>query len=132
MESPRAANSASPPVEGSDDGGFHNYAPWVNVVFGLLVFTLRYDSPRGTFSVHWNLFLTGIAIMFVALAATIAHGSSKNYWSALNIVAGVWLLVSVHVIPEVARVELLQNVLGALVIAVALVSLLTEVISQRR
>jgi len=132
MQSPRAADSPSPSVDGSGEGGFHNHAPWVNVVLGLLVFTLRYDSPRGTFNVHWNLFLTGIVIMFVALAATIAQGSEKNYWSALNVVAGAWLLVSVFTIPDVPRVAVLQVVLGALVIAVALVSLLTEIASQRR
>jgi cytochrome c biogenesis protein CcdA len=107
---------------------FHNYGPWINVVLGLLVFVLRYDSPPGTFAVHWNLFLTGLVIMFAALGATIAHDGnpSQNYWSAIDIVAGVWLLVSLKVIPSVPRVTVLQAGLGALVIAVALVSLAIE------
>jgi len=58
------------PEPSPSDARFHNYAPWANVILGLLVFTLRYASPHGTFSVHWNLFLTGIVIMFAALAST--------------------------------------------------------------
>ena len=59
---------------------FHNYAPWVNVILGLLVFILRYASPRGTFDVHWNLFLTGVVIMFAALASTIAVTGNLRNW----------------------------------------------------
>jgi hypothetical protein len=104
-----------------------NYAPWINLVAGLLVFALRYASPRGTFSVHWNLFLVGIVIMFAALAATIAHGNTKrNYWSAINIVAGAWLLVSAQTIPSVPRVTIAQEVLGAFVIVIAVASLAFE------
>jgi hypothetical protein len=112
---------------------FHNYAPWLNVVFGLLVFVLRYSSPRGTFAVHWNLFLSGLVIMFAAFASTIAHdgNSSRNYWSVINIAAGVWLLISVKMIPSVLQVTVAQTALGALVIAVAVVSLATEVLGTR-
>jgi hypothetical protein len=113
---------------------FHNYMLWVNVVLGLLVFALRYRSPRGTFDVHWNLFFTGIVIMFAALAAVIAHDghSARNYWSAINVVAGVWLLVSVKLIPSIPVVTIAQTSLGALIIAVALVSLAIEVSQARR
>ena len=121
-------NAPQPSRTNTSDVRFHNYAPWANVILGLLVFTLRYASPHGTFSVHWNLFLTGIVIMFAALASTIAHdgGSSKNYWSGINLVAGVWLLISVNIVPSVLRVTIAQIGLGALVIAVALLSLVIE------
>jgi hypothetical protein len=112
---------------------FHNYAPWANVILGLLVFILRYASPRGTFDVHWNLFLTGVVIMFAALASTIAHdGDPSNFYgSVINIVAGVWLLVSLKVVPSVLRVTIAQTVLGALVIAVAAISLTIEFVSPK-
>ena len=112
---------------------FHNYAPWVNVILGLLVFILRYASPRGTFDVHWNLFLTGVVIMFAALASTIAHdGDPSNFYgSFINIVAGAWLLVSLRVVPSVMRVTIAQTVLGSLVIAVAVISMTIEFISPK-
>ena len=112
---------------------FHNYAPWGNVILGLMVFALRYSAPRGTFSVHWNLFLTGVVIMFAALATTIAHDgdSSTNYWSAINLVAGAWLLVSAKVIPSIPRVTVAQVSLGVLVIAVAVISLSIELLAPK-
>jgi hypothetical protein len=71
--------------------------------------------------------------MFAALAATIAHGNSaQNYWSAMNVIAGVWLLVSAQAIPSVPLVTSAQEGLGALVVAVALTSLITEFVSQRK
>jgi hypothetical protein len=131
---PSSAGDSSPPVDGPNlRSEFHNYAPWINVVCGLLVFILRYGAPRGTFSVHWNLFLTGIVIMFAALAATIAHGNStQNYWSAINVAAGTWLLVSAQTIPSIPPVTLAQEGLGALVILVALASLICEIAFQKK
>jgi hypothetical protein len=109
----------------------HNYAPWVNVVCGLLVFALRYAAPHHTFGVHWNLFLTGIVVMFAALATTISHGNtSNNYWSAINVAAGIWLIVSAHLIPSSPFVTVAQEGLGALVIAIAIISLVMELGSR--
>jgi hypothetical protein len=123
----------SPSADGPRSREVHNYAPWVNVICGLLVFILRYSSPRGTFSVHWNLFLTGLVIMFAALATTIAHGNSTtNYWSTLNVAAGLWLLVSTQIIPSIPRVEDAQLGLGVLIIVVAVVSLIIEYASQKK
>lgn len=122
-----------PPADEPDVPDFHNYAPWVTVVLGLLVFVLRYASPRGTHAVHWNLFLTGIVILFASLAATISHGNTpNNYWSAIDVVAGVWLLVSVKIIPSVERVTLGQEALGALIILIAFLSLAIEIAAVRR
>lgn len=123
----------SPLSDRSNLREFHNYAPWVNVVLGLCVFVLRYGSHRFTFTVHWNLFLTGLVIMFAALATTVAHDedSSKNYWSTINVAAGVWLLVSVKIIPSVFLVTVAQTCLGALIIVVALTSLVLEVSRSR-
>lgn len=123
-----ARDQQSPLPGRSDLREFHNYAPWANVVFGLCVFVLRYGSHRFTFAVHWNLFLTGLVIMFAALATTVADGenSSKNYWSAINVAAGAWLVLSVKVIPSAPLVTVAQTCLGALIIAVALTSLIVE------
>lgn len=129
MRPSTAGDAPSPLASRSQFSRFHNYGPWVNVVLGLLVFVLRYSSPPGTFAVHWNLFLTGLVIMFAAFASTIAHDAnpSRNYWSKINIAAGVWLLISVKMVPSVPQVTVAQAALGALVLAVALVSIAIEV-----
>jgi hypothetical protein len=105
----------------------HNYAPWINVLCGLAVFALRYAAPRGMFDVHWNLFWTGIVIIFAALATTIAHGQApRNYWSVINVVAGGWLLVSAKTLPSIPPVSAAQEALGFASIVLAVVSLTTE------
>ena len=130
---PPSGDPRSRPGGGSDLREVHNYAPWINVVGGLMVFVLRYGSPRGTPGVHWNLFLTGIVIMFAALATTIAHGnSSRNYWSTINVAAGAWLLVSVKMLPSIPLVTSAQFVLGVLTIVVALASSIAELSSQKK
>jgi hypothetical protein len=118
--------------DGSNSRKVHNYTPWVNVVCGLLVFILRYSAPRGTFSVHWNLIWTGLIIIFASLATTIAHdeNSPRNYWSAINVAAGAWLIVSAKTIPSIERVAVGQVTLGAIVIVLGLVSLATEFVSR--
>jgi hypothetical protein len=126
-------DEASPSTDGPGIRESHNYTPWVNVVCGLLVFTLRYLAPRGTFSVHWNLFLTGIVVMFAALATTISHGNTTtNYWSAINVAAGAWLLISTRAIPSTPLVSSAELALGVLIIVVAVVSLIAEAASQRK
>jgi hypothetical protein len=128
-----ADSGGSPPLDASGPREIHDYAPWINVLCGLAVFTLRYGAPRNTFDVHWNLFLTGIVIMFAALATTIAHGQApRNYWSAINIVAGGWLLVSAKTIPSIPIVSTAQVALGVATILLALVSLGTEIGCERQ
>ena len=111
-----------------------NYAAWVNVVLGLCVFTLHWASPRGTFDIKRNLFLTGIVIMFVALATAIAHqgNSNRNYWSAINIVTGLWLIVSRAIFVPIAIVSLGQLSLGIAVSVVAVIALLSELLGEKR
>ena len=78
---------ASPSLVDAKRREIHNYAPWMNVLCGVAVFTLRYALPPGTYTVHWNLFLTGFVVIFAALATTIAHGDAlRNFWPSINIV----------------------------------------------
>jgi hypothetical protein len=128
-----ADSRSTPPSNTSGPREIHNYAPWINVLCGLAVFTLRYAAPRETFDVHWNLFVTGIVMIFAGLATTIAHGQApRNYWSAINIVAGAWLLISAQTIPSIPTVSTAQEALGAATILLALVSLGTEIECERQ
>lgn len=133
MPPSRADAPASLPATGTETREVQHYVPWVIVICGLLVFTLRYGSPRPSFSVHANLFLTGLLIMFAGIAAAIAHGNpSRSYWSTINVAAGVWLVVSGKSIPSIPPVTLAQEGLGALVSAFALASLVSEIAFRRR
>lgn len=122
-----------PSVDRAPRWEFHNYAPWVNVVLGFLVFVTRYLPPHGPHAMHWNLFLTGLAIMFSALAATIAHDdAAHNYWSAINVAAGIWLVASRELFPTSTQIADIQTVLGVAIVVVAAVALAVEIAGHRR
>jgi predicted membrane channel-forming protein YqfA (hemolysin III family) len=123
------------PAGGRNEPRSPDYTAWVNVVLGMVVFILRYDSPRPSFEVHRNLFLTGIVITFAAFAAVIAHdgSSTKNYWSAIDAAAGVWLVISSQTIPSTAAlVTQSQLILGVLIFILALASLAMEIATRGR
>jgi phosphatidylserine synthase len=123
MNAPDTANIASRlnPME------LHNRAPWNNVVCGLLVFSSRWFVSPIAESSDWNLFWTGIAIVIIALTAMIAHGNiARNYWSSLNVLAGLWLIVSTRVILPPEAMTWAQICLGVLAITIALTSLANE------
>jgi hypothetical protein len=115
------------PVRSSNVHELHNRAPCANIVCGLLVFASYHLVPPDLFGVNWNLFLTGISIVIIALASLIAHGNvARNYWSGANVVAGLWLLSSTKLMPSVPAVTWTQVCLGTLAIAIALTSLANE------
>jgi uncharacterized membrane protein SirB2 len=110
-----------------------NRAPWNNVVIGILVFVSRGFIRPLPESVDTNLFVTGIAIGVIALITMIAQGNvRRNYFSALNVLAGIWLIVSAQVLPAVSELGWAQVCLGVLTITIALTSLANERSNTRR
>lgn len=110
--------------ENDDLKVLHNRAPWINVMTGLLVFGSRWVIRPTSFAGEWNLFWTGIAIVAVAMIAAGAHGNIvRNYWSAINVIAGLWLIISVAVIPNDAALTWAQICLGIITVTTALTSL---------
>ena len=111
----------------------HNRAPWINVVVGVLVFVSRWVIHPTTFAADWNLFLTGGAIIVAAMIAAGAHGNvTRNYWSAVNVAAGLWLIVSLAVVPNTNTMNWPQICLGVIAITTALTSLSNERLFTRR
>jgi len=98
-----------------------------NVVCGFLVFATHWHVPIYIGEAHANLFGTGLAIIMVALATLIAHGQvPRNYWSALNVLLGIWLIVSTGLFVLPPGIGWTQGCLGVLTIAIALTSLGNE------
>jgi hypothetical protein len=108
---------------------FERYPAWAAVILGLCVFFARYASPRPSFDVHRNLFFTGLVIVIAALAAVIANEGEAawNYWSGINVAAGVWLVASAVLIPAVGLVSTTETILGALLAILALGTLAIEI-----
>jgi hypothetical protein len=62
-----------------------------------------------------------------------AHGNlRRNVWSAVNIVGGIWLIVSVSMIPNAPAMSWPQIILGIIIITTALTSLSNERLFTRR
>jgi hypothetical protein len=86
-----------------------------------------------SFAAGWNLFVTGLAIAAVAMIAAGAHGNvRRNIWSAGNVAGGIWLIVSVSVVPNAPAMSWAQICLGIIVITTALTSLSNEHLFTKR
>jgi hypothetical protein len=109
------------------------YPAWGTVIVGLCVFLVRYASPRPSFEVHRNLFFTGLVIMAVAFAAVIANEGEAdwNYWSLINVAAGVWLVASATFIPAISVVSTAQTILGAVLVIFSLAAVVVEIAYHR-
>jgi hypothetical protein len=109
------------------------YPAWGTVIVGLCVFLVRYASPRPSFEVHRNLFFTGLVIMAVAFAAVIANEGEAdwNYWSLINVAAGVWLVASATFIPAISVVSTAQTILGAVLVIFSLAAVVVEIAYNR-
>ncbi|HTW83464.1 MAG TPA: hypothetical protein VMD91_05270 [Candidatus Sulfotelmatobacter sp.] len=103
-----------------------NRAALNNIVCGLLVFASHWTATPAT-APRENLFWCGIAIVGVALATLIAHGQvPHNYWSALNVGLGIWVIVSASIFVPPAGIGWAQTCLGILTTTLALTSLANE------
>lgn len=106
---------------------FPNLAPLANVVCGLLVFACHWLAPLALGGGNQNLFLSGLAIIIVAIASLVAHGQvSRNYWSALNVPLGIWLVLSANLFPLPSGIGWTQTCLGILAGTIAVTSLANE------
>jgi len=111
----------------------HNRAPWINVMSGFLVFASRWVIHPTSLAASWNLFFTELAIAAVAMIAAGAHGNvRRNVWSAVNIAGGIWLIVSVSLIPNAPAMFWPQICLGIIIITTAFTSLSNERLFTKR
>jgi hypothetical protein len=105
----------------------NNRAPWINLVNGILIFASPYAVHPTTSQAEWNYFLSGIAIGLIAFTTICAHGNvARNYWSALNVLAGLWLIVSLALIATDPAMAWAQVSIGVMTVVTALASLSSE------
>jgi hypothetical protein len=106
---------------------FLNLVPLANVVCGSLVFASHWLVPLASGGGNQNLFASGLAIIVVSIASLVAHGQvARNYWSALNVPIGIWLVVSANILPLPVGIGWTQTCMGILAGPIALTSLANE------
>jgi hypothetical protein len=98
-----------------------NRIPLVNLVVGILTFiSPSVLHPVSAWS-NWDITITGIVIAIVAIVATSVH-RSRNYWPAINVLLGIWLLISIVFVSDQPAIVWSNVVLGVTAIVTGLVS----------
>jgi fatty-acid desaturase len=54
-----------------------------------------------------------------------------NYWSLINVAAGVWLVASATFIPAISVVSTAQTILGAVLVIFSLAAVVVEIAYHR-
>lgn len=98
-----------------------NAISWVNIILGIWVlispFVLAFTFPRSI----WNNVATGIVVGILAIIRLSTR--EQPGWSWVNVVLGIWLIISPFVLAFATGAALWNNViLGIIIAAIALSS----------
>ncbi len=103
----------------------HNRVPWINLAIGIMTIIAPYALGSSDAATKWSLVITGIVIGIVAIIelAMDAQNHRVAYWPVINILAGIWLLVSTSMAAGSVAVIWNDVVLGVAAIITAIVAL---------
>jgi len=105
----------------------HIYVPWINLVLGILVLLSPWVLANVSSGVAWNITITGIVISIVAIIELgMQAKGTANWWPVVNILAGIWLLISTSFVRGDAAMVWSNVVTGILAIVTAIVSQVYE------
>jgi len=106
----------------------HNRVPWINLAVGIMTIIGPYALGTSDTATKWSLVITGIVIAIVAIIelAMDSRNRGVSYWPIVNIIAGVWLLISTSMAAGNANVIWNDVFLGITAIITALVSMSYE------
>ena len=102
-----------------------NFAPWINIAVGILAIISPYAVHTTATGMMWSAVITGIIIGVVAIIelAVYPRSTHMNYWPVINILAGIWLLVSTSLAAGDLAMVWSNVVLGITAIVTAIVGL---------
>lgn len=106
----------------------HNRVPWINLAVGILTIIGPYAVGTSDTATKWSLVITGIVIAIVAIIELAMDSQNRgvSYWPVVNIIAGVWLLISTSMAAGNPNVIWQDVVLGVVAIITAIVALSYE------
>jgi hypothetical protein len=104
---------------------FSNRVPWINLAVGILTIISPYALGATGGGIYTSCWIAGVVIAIVALIDLGVSASSRgmSYWPVINILAGIWLLVSTSFAGSIAGMSWSDIVLGIAAIITAAVSL---------
>jgi hypothetical protein len=92
-------------------GGFS----WLNILLAIWVIISPFVLQLSLLGALWNNVLTGIAIGILALIRTAAP--RQPGWSWVNLILGIWLIISPFVLGFMAGAGIWNNVILGIIIA---------------
>src|SRR5579864_3766432 len=97
---------------------YKSKSSWINALLGIWVivspFVLNYRVPR----VVWSNVIAGGVVLVIALVRSCVR---KQVWSWINIILGIWIIISPFVLGFLSEVEMWNNIaLGIIIAAIAL------------
>lgn len=106
----------------------HNRVPWINLAVGIMTIIGPYALGTSDTATKWSLVITGIVIAIVAIIelAMDASNRSVSYWPIVNIIAGIWLLISTSMAAGNPNVIWNDVFLGVTAIITAIVAMSYE------
>ncbi len=105
-----------------------NRVPWINVAIGILTIISSYALGVTSAAVLTSAWIAGAVIVIVALIelTVYAKSHSMHYWPVINILAGIWLLISTSLAQPSMGVVWSDIVLGVAAIVTSAVALSYE------
>jgi membrane-bound ClpP family serine protease len=97
-----------------------NRVPWINLAVGILTLISPWSLHAASYGAKWDVTITGIVIAIVAIIAMSLR--EKHYWPVLNILLGVWLIVSIAFVENDSALAWSNVALGVMAIVTGLVS----------
>ena len=100
---------------------------WVNIVLGIWVivspFVLAFHSPKAV----WSNVITGIVVGILAIIRWSTH---QMGWSWLNLILGIWLVISPFVLFASGAAMWNNVILGIIIAAFALTNTYSKVSAE--
>lgn len=113
-----------------DSDQLSNRVPAINFVVGILTLISPWVTHVASSTVQWDMTITGLAMAAVALITMSTHG--KRYWPIINVLLGIWLLISTAFVGDYLPTMWSTIVLGVLATVTGLVSQFYEASSSQR
>ena len=110
-----------------------NRVPWINIAIGILTIVSTYALGVMSGAVMTSNWIAGAVIVIVAFIelASYARGKSMHYWPVVNVLAGIWLLISTSLAGPSQAMVWSDVVLGIAAIVTSAVALSYESVHSR-
>ncbi len=106
----------------------HNRVPWINLAIGIMTIISPYALGTSDNAARWSLTITGIIVGIVAIIELAMDRQNRGvaYWPVINLLAGIWLIISTSLAAGNTAVVWNDIILGVAAIVTALVAMSYE------